>query len=194
VGEVGSCGVHNQIKFGSQNDMQRRAQARASLAELAHPEGSSTYWNLETNTSPFYGWGNAGRLETTALAVQALAALSDQNQQANEQVSRGVQYLLSHKDPYQIWYSTHATLAAVEALATAIPAGNDKGEGSKAILTVNGHQGTSVDLPAAKDVVGAIAVDLTKFGEVVQAADRRALSVLQPMACSTWISGTCRRR
>jgi hypothetical protein len=118
---------------------------------------------LETNTSPFYGWGNAGRLETTALAVQALAALSDKSQDANEQVSRGVQYLLSHKDPYQVWYSTHATLAAVEALVTAIPVGNDKGEGSKAILAVNGHEATSVDLPAAKDVVGAIAVDLTEF-------------------------------
>src|SRR6202140_3156648 len=145
------------------NDMQRRAQARASLAELAHPEGSSTYWNLQTNTSPFYGWGNAGRLETTALVVQALAVLSDQNQAANEQVSRGVQSLLSHKDPYRVWYSTHATLAAVEALASAIPVGNDKGEGSKAILAVNGHEATSVDLPAAKDVVGAIAVDLTEF-------------------------------
>jgi hypothetical protein len=151
------------IAASAMNDKQLMAQARASLAELAHPEGSSTYWNLETNTSPFYGWGNAGRLETTALAVQALAALSDQNQDANEQVSRGIQYLLSHKDPSRVWYSTHATLAAVEALATAIPVGNDKGEGSKAILTVNGHEATSVDLPAAKDVVGAIAVDLTEF-------------------------------
>jgi hypothetical protein len=151
------------IAASAMNDKQLMAHARASLEELAHPEGSSTYWNLETNTSPFYGWGNAGRLETTALAVQALAALSDKSQDANEQVSRGVQYLLSHKDPYQVWYSTHATLAAVEALVTAIPVGNDKGEGSKAILAVNGHEATAVDLPAAKDVVGAIAVDLTEF-------------------------------
>src|ERR1700719_3675449 len=93
-------------------DKQLMERARASLAESAHPEGSSTYWNLETNTSPFYGWGSAGRLETTALAVQALAALSDQNQDTNQQVSRGVQYLLSHKDRYGVWYSTHATLAA----------------------------------------------------------------------------------
>ena len=151
------------IAASAMNDVRLMAQARASLAELAHPEGSSTYWNLETNISPFYGWGNAGRIETTALAVQALAALSDQNQAANEQLSRGIQYLLSHKDPYRVWYSTHATLAAVEALASAIPVGNDKGEGSKAILAVNGHEATSVDLPAAKDVVGAIAVDLTEF-------------------------------
>jgi hypothetical protein len=151
------------IAANAMNDIQLMAKARASLTELAHPEGSSTYWKLETNTSPFYGWGNAGRLETTALAVQALAALSGQNQDTNEQVSRGVQYLLSHKDPYRVWYSTHATLAAVEALASAIPVGNAKGEGSRAVVTVNGHKATSVDLPAAKDVVGAIAVDLTEF-------------------------------
>ena len=38
------------IAANAMNDMQLVAQARASLAELAHPEGSSTYWNLETNT------------------------------------------------------------------------------------------------------------------------------------------------
>ena len=32
---------------------------------------NASNWTLETNT-PFYGWGLAGRVETTALAVQAL--------------------------------------------------------------------------------------------------------------------------
>lgn len=151
------------IAANAMNDRPLMARARASLAELAHPEGRSTYWNLETNASPFYGWGDAGRLETTAIAVQALAALSEPDQDAKDQVNRGVQYLLSHKDQYRVWYSTHATLAAVEALAAAIPEGNDKGEGSKAEITVNGHRASSVELPAAKDAVGAIAVDLTGF-------------------------------
>jgi hypothetical protein len=51
----------------------------------------------------------------------------------------------------------------VEALASAIPAGNDKGESSKAVVVVNGQRSDVVDLPAANDVVGAIAVDLQKF-------------------------------
>jgi hypothetical protein len=42
------------------------------LRALAHTEGDTSYWTLETNT-PFYGWGLAGRVETTALAIQALA-------------------------------------------------------------------------------------------------------------------------
>ncbi len=40
------------------------------LRALARKESNGTYWVLETNT-PFYGWGLAGRVETTALVVQA---------------------------------------------------------------------------------------------------------------------------
>ena len=149
------------IAANAMNDKQLQIRARESLAELAHTEGSSTYWNLETNTSPFYGWGKVGTLETTALAVLALAE-SPGRPEAKEQMNRGIQYLLSHKDPYRVWYSTHATLGVVEALVAAIPPGSGTGERSQAAITVNGHKATSVDLPAAKDVVGAIAVDLTQ--------------------------------
>jgi hypothetical protein len=143
-------------------DDQHIARASASLAELAHREGGAMYWNLETNMSPFYGWGQAGRLETTALAVEALAMLSKTDASAQDQVSRGVQYLLSHKDPYRVWYSTHASEAVVEALAAAMPPGDDKGEKSRTDIVVNGRKATTIYLPAAKDVVGAIAVDLTQ--------------------------------
>ena len=48
-------------------------RAAQKLLALAHEEGAGSYWALETNT-PFYGWGRAGRIETTALAVKALDA------------------------------------------------------------------------------------------------------------------------
>jgi len=94
------------------------ANARELLARLAHNEGSTTYWNLEANTTPFYGWGTAGRLETTAFAVEALAkleALADDSALA-EQVNRGLQYLLTHKGRYACWYSTQATQNVIEAM------------------------------------------------------------------------------
>jgi uncharacterized protein YfaS (alpha-2-macroglobulin family) len=47
------------------------ARAMRRLRALAHDEAGGSYWKLETNT-PFHGWGNAGRIETTALVVQAL--------------------------------------------------------------------------------------------------------------------------
>ena len=50
------------------------ARAIEKLRALAHDEGAATYWSLETNT-PFYGWGLAGRIETTALAVPGARAL-----------------------------------------------------------------------------------------------------------------------
>ncbi len=46
------------------------------LATLAHHEAGRAYWALETNT-PFYGWGQAGRVETTALVIEALVRSLD---------------------------------------------------------------------------------------------------------------------
>ena len=53
-------------------DAARAAPAIEKLRSSVHHEGDTTYWSLETNT-PFYGWGLAGRVETTALVVQALS-------------------------------------------------------------------------------------------------------------------------
>ena len=89
---------------------------------LAHREGDATYWNLEANTSPFYGWGLAGRLETTALAVKALSELQTKRpeQDVPDMISRGLQYLLTHKDRYAMWYSTQATQNVLEAMIAAL--------------------------------------------------------------------------
>ena len=54
------------------NDRTGAAKLIAKLQTLAHEQNGGNYWALETNT-PFYGWGLAGRVETTALVVQALA-------------------------------------------------------------------------------------------------------------------------
>jgi uncharacterized protein YfaS (alpha-2-macroglobulin family) len=58
--------------FDGGESPEKIARALSRLRALAHDEAGGAYWKLETNT-PFYGWGNAGRIETTALAVQALA-------------------------------------------------------------------------------------------------------------------------
>lgn len=114
------------------------------LRALAHEEADGSYWNLETNT-PFYGWGNAGRIETTALAVQALTkaggdgsgdtkgASGDANsnggdaktekRSSDELVDRGLLFLLKNKDRYGVWLSTQATVNVLDALNALSTAG-----------------------------------------------------------------------
>jgi hypothetical protein len=140
------------------------ANARDLLLRLAHNEGATTYWNLEANTTPFYGWGTAGRLETTALAVEALAQLQALNHDStmDEQVNRGLQYLLTHKDRYATWYSTQATQNVLEALIAAMPTGNSVAGENSAILLVNGTKLADVKLPAPTEVVGPRVIEFGK--------------------------------
>jgi len=136
--------------------------ARALLTTLAHREGDTTYWNLEANTTPFYGWGEPGRIETTALAVEALAKLQARHPDADtaDSMSRGLQYLLTHKDRYATWYSTQATQNVLEALIAAIPMASEGTGASDASVLVNGRAAGTIHLPSPQDAVGPINVEL----------------------------------
>jgi hypothetical protein len=104
------------IKAGHKESAGREV---ARLRTLAHEEASATYWSLETNT-PFYGWGTAGRLETTALAVEALirfGEIAPMNQADLALIDRGLLFLIYGKDRFGLWYSTQATSNVLEALS-----------------------------------------------------------------------------
>jgi A-macroglobulin TED domain/Alpha-2-macroglobulin family/MG2 domain/Carboxypeptidase regulatory-like domain/A-macroglobulin receptor binding domain/Macroglobulin domain MG3 len=95
------------------------------LQQMAIQEGDAIYWNLETNT-PFYGWGTAGRLETTALVLQLLirdaAAREEKNTTRDIQIGMATLFLLKNKDRYGVWYSTQTTINVLDAfLAALIP-------------------------------------------------------------------------
>jgi hypothetical protein len=113
-------------------DLKGAKDAIEKLRALAHEEAGASYWTLETNT-PFYGWGLAGRIETTALALQALnkycvmqnadCGLSN-TESSNPQseiripqlIDRGLLFLLRAKDRYGVWYSTQATVNTLDTL------------------------------------------------------------------------------
>jgi hypothetical protein len=162
------------------------ASAAELLARLAHNEGFATYWNLEANTSPFYGWGYTGRLETTALAVEALAKLhkTNPNQAAREQISRGLQYLLAHKDRYCAWYSTHATQNAIEALIEAMPEGSDTHADVEASVLLNGSKVATLQMPKSNEVTGpkVVGIDRLEAGtnkvELVRSGNSAAVNAL----------------
>ena len=83
------------------------------LRSLVHSESNRSYWDLQTNT-PFYGWGRAGRLETTALTLQAL--LSSLLPDKDQLINGALLFLLHNKDRYGVWYSTQATINVLEAM------------------------------------------------------------------------------
>jgi hypothetical protein len=150
-------------------DNQAFAAAVERLRRLEHREGDSSYWSLETNT-PFYGWGLAGRVETTALVLQALARAGDFDD-SERVLSRGLLFLLHNQDRYGIWYSTQATINVLDAIASLTLLrdnasnllGSSAGAGSKAEISVDGKQALAIALPPPNALTGPVDVDLSKF-------------------------------
>ncbi len=167
--------------------------ARATLAveklrALVQDESDSSFWQIETST-PFHGWGLAGRLETTALTVQALSQFAaterggrtvgnsalDKSAQSNGRTSdalaaRGLLYLLKQKDRYGVWHSTQATVNVLDALISAMSAGSvasgavdSSAQESEAEIFVNDKRATSVTLPAANALGAPVTVNLSQY-------------------------------
>jgi hypothetical protein len=166
---------------------QQAEWARTKLLTLAKREGVGTYWSLETNT-PFYGWGLAGRVETTALVLQAISrripggaaktnlTTSSDNpaatkidptspDQTTDQLLRsGLLFLLKQKDRYGVWYSTQATINVLDAILEQVSAsGGQRNAPSSAAVIVNGRAVETVTIPSSTRLVGPILVDLSKY-------------------------------
>jgi hypothetical protein len=92
-------------------DPARAAAAMQKLRGLVHHEGDASYWSLETNT-PFYGWGLAGRVETTALVIQALSRNNAQADISTENPSLTPQNPASQKTSRDQTPPTSASLAS----------------------------------------------------------------------------------
>jgi hypothetical protein len=148
---------------------QPRAEAGLKrLRALEHREGDTSYWSLETNT-PFYGWGLTGRIETTALAVQALHDAGESSSSDDPLISRGLLFLLRSQDRFGIWYSTQATVNVLSTLrslttsAHAAAAGPLAKSSSTASLTIDGRPALTLNLPGPDELVAPMTVDVSKF-------------------------------
>jgi len=90
----------------------------ATLLSLEHSEGEASYWDLQRNTI-FYGWGYTGRIETTALVLNALTIAKQPGHfpaELDQALNRGTLFLLKNKDQYGVWYSTQATVDVLQTL------------------------------------------------------------------------------
>ncbi len=172
------------LDAGNTDDAQ---QIAARLETMAKTEGAGAYWNLETNT-PFYGWGTAGRIETTALVVQLLLKVQGskfnvqsqseskisnlkseiEKQKTNDEkqttnlVSKGTQFLLKNKDRYGVWYSTQTTINVLDAFLAAISDDDGKAanENRAAEIFVNNKKIKDVSLPPTNTLAFPIGVEL----------------------------------
>ncbi|HEY3103269.1 MAG TPA: alpha-2-macroglobulin family protein [Pyrinomonadaceae bacterium] len=151
-------------------DLARAEKTIGRLRLLAHEDNGASYWSLETNT-PFYGWGLAGRVETTALVVQALARGSEPptiatgSNQHDQLVDRGLLFLLREKDRYGVWYSTQATINVLDTLLALLARDMNSAANSvrTAEIIVNGRDMKSIELPEPNRLVSPITVDLSSF-------------------------------
>jgi len=73
-------------------DTTRSEPAIKRLRAMALSQNGGAYWSLETNT-PFFGWGRAGRVETTAQVLRVFLASGVQPQ--DDLVARGLLFLVS---------------------------------------------------------------------------------------------------
>jgi hypothetical protein len=141
-------------------------KAIAKLRTLAREEAGTSYWNLESNT-PFYGWGLAGRIETTALAVNALkrdgaTGRQGDGEKNNDLMNRGLLFLLRNKDRYGVWLSTQATINVLDTLIS-LNEGEVARSGAMggAEIIINGKRVSSVAMPPGGQLSNPITVDLS---------------------------------
>jgi MG2 domain/A-macroglobulin TED domain/Alpha-2-macroglobulin family/Carboxypeptidase regulatory-like domain/A-macroglobulin receptor binding domain/Alpha-2-macroglobulin bait region domain len=136
------------------------------LTALKREERGGVYWDLRTN-SPFYGWGKAGRFETTGLAVSALSAWRARHPASSELdavVRHGLVFLLRGRDQWGCWYSTQSTVRAMRAMADASAVlGSVSGSGGNIEVRANGRLVKLVSVPNNPRATDPILVDLSAF-------------------------------
>jgi hypothetical protein len=141
------------------------SQEIRTLLSLEHSEGETGYWDLSHNTI-FYGWGYAGRIETTALALEALAIAKQQGLSSAEldrAVNRGTLFLLKNKDKYGVWYSTQATVDVLQTLVRQLEGGSPDASRASLRIFVDGKPGPALfTSPDARQLTPQRA-DLTLF-------------------------------
>jgi hypothetical protein len=128
------------------NDLETARRIAEKLNAMPQSYKEYFYWTSEN--TPFYGWGTTAQIETTALVMQVLLRLNENNKFATS-LSRGVAYLLKSKDRYGVWYSTQTTVNVLDALILLQKsnAGEKQNANEKAEIYINGRkiQDFSVD-------------------------------------------------
>ena len=99
--------------------------ARLEALKRTSPDGKLAWWEQTSGgRTAFYGSGEAGHIETTAMAAVALLNAGQHRGTA----SAALGWLIEQKDPRGTWHSTQATVLSLKALlaGTGAALGSDK--------------------------------------------------------------------
>ncbi|MBM3758843.1 MAG: hypothetical protein FJW36_01220 [Acidobacteria bacterium] len=134
----------------------------ARLNAAAQSDRGAKFWDTRTNT-PFYGWGVAGRFETTSLVVRALSAWNRLHpDQAATELKAGLIFLLRNRDQSGGWGTTHATALTMQAIAVASPVlGDMKSRGRQLEIRAAGRLVQTLRLPSDPKTMEPLLVDLS---------------------------------
>jgi hypothetical protein len=114
-------------------------------------------------------WGLTGRIETTAIVLQAFEKSSENNTSDDPLLSRGLLFLLHNQDRIGIWYSTQATVNVLETLhsltSRSTAAGTDASSkpNSAASILVDGRPILSLKMPNPDELSAPIIADISKY-------------------------------
>jgi hypothetical protein len=149
-------------KLAAQEDASKEI---TSLLSLEHSERDASYWDLQHNTI-FYGWGYTGRIETTALVLDALAIARQQGNSSAELdrcLDRGTLFLLKNKDEYGVWYSTQATVDVLQTLMRQLDTGAHDSSSEPPRIFIDGKPGPALSASSDARQLTPQRADLTPF-------------------------------
>src|ERR1700677_4352622 len=119
---------------------------------------------VHANT-PFHGWGRWGQVETTAMAVSALAKwrkAHGADAAGDALMRRGAMFLLRNSDSSGAWATSQATVRALMALLDLWSGAKDQKASTMRVL-INGAQVADVAIPAATEVRGPVSIDASHY-------------------------------
>jgi hypothetical protein len=131
----------------AQHDATAASRYHDELVSTVEHDRNGAHW-LRRGPLPFYGWGRAGDIETTAIAF---AALRSEGVAADQSlVNEILFFLIGERDEYGIWYSGQTTVRALKSLLPiAIEQIAAPASGSEFTLAVNG---TALDAASAQEL------------------------------------------
>ncbi|MEW6127732.1 MAG: carboxypeptidase regulatory-like domain-containing protein [Acidobacteriota bacterium] len=156
------------------------SESANTLLKLANASSGALHWGVDY--TPYYGWGRAGKIETTGLAVEALMTLSQQpnvkEREAFAQAARrGLLFIVQSKDEYGIWYSTQATINALRAII-AVASQDDTVKLSTLKFEIQVDDGASQIVEVKVDAGEPALVDLTaRFPQIFDIAGTHRVSL-----------------